>query len=267
MPRVLRIASAAALTLALATPAAAHRAWINPSATVLSGNEPWVTFDAAVSNTLFYPEHVPIRADGLVAIGPDGETLKLENLSTGKYRSTFDLPLTKPGTYKIASISKTALASYKIDGEVKRWRGSPAELASAVPQGASEVQTGVSMRRIETFVTAGAPTVTALKTTGEGLEMAPITHPNDLVAGEPARFRMLLDGAPAANLKVEAALGSTRYRADAPELEATTDADGVFQIAWPEAGVYWIEASVRNEGGEGRGGGASYVATFEVLPE
>jgi len=43
-----------ALLLALALPnaAQAHRVWLLPAATVLSGDEPWVTFDAAVSNDI-----------------------------------------------------------------------------------------------------------------------------------------------------------------------------------------------------------------------
>src|SRR5690606_27185828 len=53
----------AALALALCLPfhAEAHRVWMLPSATVLSGNEAWVTVDGAVSNDLFYFEHVPLR--------------------------------------------------------------------------------------------------------------------------------------------------------------------------------------------------------------
>ena len=49
-------AAALAVSLSVALPMAAHahRAWMLPSATVLSGNEPWVTVDAAVSNDLFY---------------------------------------------------------------------------------------------------------------------------------------------------------------------------------------------------------------------
>ncbi len=35
------------------SPALAHRMWILPSSTVLSGMEAWATFDAAISNTLF----------------------------------------------------------------------------------------------------------------------------------------------------------------------------------------------------------------------
>lgn len=45
---------------AAAVPASAHRAWILPGATVLSSEEPWVTFDAAISNDIFYTDYYPI---------------------------------------------------------------------------------------------------------------------------------------------------------------------------------------------------------------
>src|SRR3546814_18506893 len=47
-------AGAAALSLAVALPfgASAHRAWLLPSSTVVSGDDVWVTVDAGVSNDL-----------------------------------------------------------------------------------------------------------------------------------------------------------------------------------------------------------------------
>ncbi|WP_258079450.1 DUF4198 domain-containing protein, partial [Xanthomonas arboricola] len=40
-----------------------------------------------------------------------------------------------------------------------------------------------SFNRVETFVTRGAPTTTVFKPAGKGIELVPVTHPNDLVAG------------------------------------------------------------------------------------
>ncbi|RYZ68811.1 MAG: DUF4198 domain-containing protein, partial [Lysobacteraceae bacterium] len=51
-----------ALVLSLAVlpfSATAHKAWLRPSQTVIAGNNPWITVDAAVSNDLFYFNHVP----------------------------------------------------------------------------------------------------------------------------------------------------------------------------------------------------------------
>ena len=37
---------------------------------------------------------------------------KAENAATGKYRSTFDLHLTQPGTYRVAVVNNGLFASY-----------------------------------------------------------------------------------------------------------------------------------------------------------
>ncbi|MGK9872226.1 DUF4198 domain-containing protein, partial [Salmonella enterica subsp. enterica] len=84
----------------------------------------------------------------------------------GRYRSTFDVHLTAPGTYKLAVVNNGLFASYKENGQTKRWRGSADEFAQKVPANAQELQVTQSESRLETFVTAGKPTTQALKTTG-----------------------------------------------------------------------------------------------------
>lgn len=93
----LLIAASAALALFAAAPAQAHRQWMLPSSTVLSGDDVWVTVDAAVSNDLFYFEHQPLRLDAVKAWAPDGSEAPIENKATGRYRSTFDVHLTQKG--------------------------------------------------------------------------------------------------------------------------------------------------------------------------
>lgn len=263
---------AAVLALAALAPLAAHahRQWLLPSATVLSGNDAWVTVDAAVSNDLFYFEHVPMRLDSLVVTGPDGAAVKAENASTGKYRSTFDLHLTQPGTYRVAVVNQGVFASWKEGGQTKRWRGAAEALAANVPANAQALQVTENAGRVEAFVTAGKPSKQALSTTGRGLELAPITHPNDLVAGDTASFRLLLDGKPASNLKVEIVPGGIRYRDKLNDMSVTTDADGKFSVKWPAPGMYWMEADVRDDKTsvqQAQARRAAYAVTVEVLPQ
>jgi uncharacterized GH25 family protein len=241
------------VALALPMTASAHRGWIVPSATVLSGDV-WVTFDAAISNELFYPDHNAMRLDGVVVTAPDGSVDKIQNGATGKYRSTFDVALTKPGTWKIGSASQSVMASYTENGEVKRFRGSPDDFAKQVPAGAADLKTIKSFNRNEAFVTRDKPTTEVFKPTGKGLELVPITHPNDLVAGEPASFKFLVDGKPAADLDVTIAEGGSRY-SPRPDMKVKTGADGVVKFTLPEAGMYWINATVRTGAMPGRGPG------------
>ncbi|MDG2529446.1 DUF4198 domain-containing protein [Caulobacter endophyticus] len=250
-----RLLALTAATVALTLPLAAHahRAWFVPSATILSGEGSWVTVDAAISNELFYPDHRAMRVDGVVITTPDGTTEPLKNAATGQYRSVFDVELAKPGTYKIGTASNSVMASWTENGAVKRFRGSADDFAKQVPAGAADLKTIKSFNRNETFVTRGAPTDTVLKPTGKGLELVPVTHPNDLVATEAATFKFLIDGKPAADLEVTIVPGNSRYRATPGEIKVKTGADGAFKVTLPEAGMYWMNASVRT-GETGRGG-------------
>ena len=257
-----------AAATALATPASAHRLWMLPSATVLSGGDQWVTVDAAVSNDLFYFEHQPLRLDGLTVTAPDGSSAKPENLSTGKYRSTFDLHLTQPGTYKMAVTNEGVFGSYKLNGEQKRFRAMGGKLPE-IPETATEVRLSENQGRLEVFVTSGKPSDTVLKPTGKGLELVPETHPNNLAAGEDGKFALVLDGQPARDVEVEIVPGGNRYRQKLNDFKAKTDKDGKFTVKWPEAGMYWLSASVQDDKSSIKNARrrATYTATFEVLPQ
>lgn len=268
MKKTLIALSAFAAVLAAAGSASAHRQWMLPSMTVLSGDAPWVTVDAAVSNDLFVFEHVPMRLDGVTITGPDGAPVEAQNKFTGKYRSVFDIQLTKPGTYRVANVSGGMMVSYKQGGEQKRWRGAPADAAANIPADATEVKKTMSDRRVEFFVTSGAPTTDALKPVGKGLELVPVSHPNDVIAGEKATFGLVLDGKPAAGVEVTVEPGGTRFNDERGEIKTTTDKDGKFSVAWPKAGFYWLEATVKAPAdASGIERTAGYVATFEVLKD
>lgn len=263
------------MVMGLCFNASAHRAWILPSSTNLSGDAPWVTFDAAVSNSLFVFEHVPLRMKGLMIENPAGKSVEPVNAHTGKYRSTFDLNLVTPGTYKIGYASGGLRASWKDkDGKRKRWpaRGktaTAAEFETAVPKKADSLKVSNSYRRIETYVTSGEPTKKVFEPTNSGLELVPVTHPNDLFVGETAKFQFLFQGEPAEGVKLAIVKGNTRFRNDQNQLDLVTDAKGIVNITWPEAGVYLIEAEFEDDKATApatmRTG--SYGATFSVMPE
>jgi uncharacterized GH25 family protein len=267
-----------AISLAVAVPQAAqaHRAWLLPSATVLSGDDVWVTVDAAISNDLFYFEHHPMRLNGLQVFGPDGQAVTPEHPNTGRYRSTFDVRLAKTGTYRVAVINDTLMASYKeAGGESKRLRGTAESIRKELPADAQSVRITHSQSRIEAFVTSGKPTDEVLQPSGIGLELQPVTHPNDLFVGDTARFRLLLDGKPAAGIEVSVIPGGIRYRDQLGEMKLTTDKDGVVSVDWPEPGMYWLSASHGGGRGDAQESGSfekparrtAYSATLEVLPQ
>lgn len=270
-----RLLVAAAL---LSAPAAlsAHRMWLLPSGTIFSGTDSWVTVDAAVSNDLFYADHQPGRLENMKVWQPDGTPGKYENGSTGRYRSVFDVRLDKPGTWKIGTEQSAVMGSFKVNGEEKRIgrRGPPRPDApppltvNDIPANATDVRVTEILGRNEIFVTAGAPTTTVFKPTNKGLELSPVTHPDELVAGEAAKFRFLVDGKPAAGLKVTLVPGGKRYRDAEGATELTTGADGVLTVTWPTAGMYWLNATTTDaktsvpRATERR---LSYTTTLEVM--
>ena len=213
---------------------------------------------------------MPLQLDSLVIATPDGSAAKAENASTGKYRSSFDLRLSQKGTYKLSLLNQNVFANYKEQGVAKRWRGTAEAMAKEIPANAEELQVTQMQGRIETFVSNGKPGKKALEVTGKGLELDPITHPNDLMAGETAQFRLLLDGKPAAAVKVTVIAGGIRYRQNLGEQIISTDTDGKFSVNWQGAGMYWMEASVSDKNttlAAAKERRANYVATLEVLPQ
>ena len=261
----------------------AHRIWILPSTTVLSGENQWISVEAAVSNNLFFPNHRPVRLDSIAVSDPEGNPVEIQNAISGEIRSSFELQLAKQGTYAIAITSSgrrmggpgggegNLFGSYEEDGQTKRWRGTPESLVSegmASKPGFKLRESG--SRRVVTFVTVGTPTTKVLEQTGEGLEVDFVTHPNDLFAGEAATFRLLLDGKPAAHAEVAVVAGNDRFRNDAGELILHSDHEGVVKIEWPAPGRYWVEITASAVGelhGVPSEKSSTFITVLEVLPE
>ena len=258
----------AALSLALTAPLAqAHEAWLLPSSTVLS-NPGYVTLDAAVSNDIFYFNYRPLAIrDNLSITAPDGSAIQAENLLQGQLRTVFDINLATPGTYRVALSNASLMASWKENGETKRWRGRHEELSSKVPANAEELVVREGVSRTETFVTVGRPS--EAKPSGKGLELLPITHPNDLYVGDPATFVFVVDGKPTAGVEVVLIHAGTRYRDQLEKLTLVTDAEGRITHTWKEPGMYYLKTMVEGKSDtmqnvERR---FSYVATLEVLAQ
>lgn len=294
MPRLL---TAFLLAAAPATMAPAHNPWIRPSAASVAGQDNWITFDAAVSTDPFVADHQPMRLETIRAFAPDGSEAKIENGAAGRYRSTFDLHLDRPGTYRVVTSNGGIMGSYMLGGELHRvgGRGGPpggppgmtpggpppaggpdarprptrAESGGAdfaLPAGATEVKLNEMASRTEAFVTLGKPS--AITTTGKGLELQPVTHPDDLVADEPGRFRFLIDGKPAPGLAVKLIADGRRYRDGVSAIALTSDARGEVAVRWPAPGLYWLSASAVDAHTSSPAvtqRRLSYVTTLEVM--
>lgn len=308
----------AAGSLAFAVPAQAHDAWFLPSVTVLSDTNQGITVDAAASSVPFVANHAPLNVDAVQVQAPDGTAGKIENVARGRYRSTFDVVIDKPGTWRIGTTMDAVMGRFKVNGEdwmVGRRRGpggpgagapgmgaeggnrppmppaggpvgprgpggegggprrmiDPAHIVASVadiPADATDLDLTQNQSRNEFFVTAGEPTQTVLQSTGKGLEMVPVTHPDDLVTSEPGKFRFLVDGKPAAGLKVEFVPNAQRFRDGDHAQSVTAGADGVVTVKWPVAGFYWVNASLTDDkptAPRATKRRLTYTATLEVV--
>lgn len=252
----------------------AHRAWIVPQETQLSGENSWVSFDAAVSNDIFVSNYNAGRFTGVKVNKPDGSATRVENIHKGKYRHVFDLALNQQGTYKIFMETSGLYAQWKENGEPKWYPGrgeafSMAEFEKRVPKKADDLNISQYARRMETFVTLGAPTNKTLEPTNKGLELVAITHPNELYAGEEAQFKFLIDGKPAVGAEITAIQEGTRFRDAQEEIKVKSNSEGIVTLKWNGAGRYFLEAEYEDSQAKApamvRNG--TYIAVLEVLPD
>src|SRR5262245_1971649 len=120
--------------------AQAHHPWLLPSQTIVDGKDGLVAFDAAASEDLFEFDTRGLPLDGLAVAGPDGASPSPTAINTAsRHRSSFELKLDKPGTYRVANVSEGVMVTYKIAGETKRFRGTTEAWEKEKPAKAEDV--------------------------------------------------------------------------------------------------------------------------------
>lgn len=264
--------SAGLLCGTLSMTAQAHPLWVLPAEFNVSGDEStWVTFDASASHTVFgFDKGVSL---GDVQIySPDGDRNRLNSFFKGHRRSVFDLLLDQDGTYKISLQRRPFyFTSYKAGNrdKPKRMMANKMEAAGQLPDNAREVKTMLIDMSSVAFVTRNAPTDDVFKATGKGFELQPVTHPNDIVAGEEVVFQTLVDGKPVAGVEFEITPGGTQYRDERRSLELVSDAQGrvSFTPQLPGPWLLMADHSMPTDSPMADSVEARRFVTFEVIPE
>jgi len=259
----------------LPSAASAHKRWVLPSLFSVSEQQ-WVTFDATVSNNIFYPDRAwPL--DSIHVYTPDTSAGLVENKQEGHRRSTFDVNLNQTGTFRISLGGENYFARYpKVDPKPDERpfhairAGSLKELKSKIPADAKDVKMSLSNSRLESYVTVGAPSTEVFKSSGSGIELIPTTHPNDLYQGEQATFKFTVDGKTVKDLSVLMVWEGTRYRNDEQAIELKTDETGSVQLDLTQTGRFLIEIEYAIDmpaEAEYASKSFAYFGTFEVLPQ
>ena len=268
---LLKSALVGALTLtALASSyASAHAQWLVPSHTSLSGDKAhYVMIDASISNEIFSadkayrPKQKGAEYDDnlIMALDPSG------GLVSDRIRAYY-LQRKNSAAVKLADEG-----TYHIAMKHRKWYLYPLYVfgpknSKEIPVGAKDIRTMKSFSTVDTFVSRNGTSKPALL--GSGLEISGPTHPNDLFVGEEARFQLLKDGKPAANVELAILKGDTRYRNERNEVKVTTDKQGFFTNTWQHPGLYLIEASVSEDSTEKGIDTVRYAlfTTLDVAPE
>ena len=256
----------------VATSASAHPVWMLPSEfNVSSDTAHWVTVDGTASHGVFSFDK-PIGLDNVTVYDPAGNPARIGPYYKGQRRSVFDLALSEVGTYKVELRNPPRYVTTYTIGKrntERRIMANKQEAAAQVPAKAQEVTT-YAMQNISAFyVTRNTPSDTVFKSSGQGLELQPLTHPSDVVVGEAARFRLTFDGQPLAERKVEVVGHGTQWRDGRQQQDLVSDQDGVVAFTPAQRGPHLLSANIEQVSRSPLADKVeiNYLLTFEVLPQ
>ncbi|EMV9342024.1 DUF4198 domain-containing protein [Vibrio alginolyticus] len=248
--KALALASVMAMGLAVTTTAQAHPRWVLPSHfTVSKEGGDWLTFDVTASHGTFVFDK-PAGSDQAFVVMPDGRSERPNFVVRGKRRSMFDFFFTEEGTHKVAINNQPSYyTQYKAGRRdtVKWARASKAERGDVLPEQARDVVTQLSYTRAESYITVGMPTDKALEIEGKMLEMKPITHPSDIIEGEPVTFQFFFNGEPQEGVTAEITREGTMYRNHQEQIDVVSDKDGKVIFTPEVAGRYLMKANYKGE--------------------
>ncbi|MDV5053086.1 MULTISPECIES: DUF4198 domain-containing protein [Vibrio] len=248
--KAVALASVMAMGLAATTTAQAHPRWVLPSHfTVSKEGGDWLTFDVTASHGTFVFDK-PAGSDQAFVVMPDGRSERPNFVVRGKRRSMFDFFFTEEGTHKVAINNQPSYyTQYKAGRRdtVKWARANKAERHDVLPEQARDVVTQLSYTRAESYITVGMPTGKALEIEGKMLEMKPVTHPSDIIEGEPVTFQFFFNGEPQEGVTAEITREGTMYRNHQEQIDVVSDEDGKVIFTPEVAGRYLMKANYKGE--------------------
>lgn len=213
--------------------ALAHTAFIAP-ASVVPGNDHWVSLDAGLTEELFKSD-IALDKSTFQVMTPAGKWQKPERLEQFKTRTLVEHQLLDNGTYRFSTGVRAGavVRVYELNGERKTLRDAKQEL----PAGAKFLETAQSFTLAETYLTHDLPSATVLTPSNKGLELQPLTHPNQLLTGQAFKLKVLADGKPVADKDVR--LLAAAVTGQKP-LKLKTDAQGEVELKLDTPGLYLL---------------------------
>ena len=187
----------------------------------------------------------------LYSISPSGKVTEDASIVSFGRKSVAALSLDESGTYRISVAQDPIhLVTFQhVDGKPGRVFGKLNEVN--LPEGAKDIESVTLINRVQTFVTRNGLTHENTQPQKDGIDVSSYIHPNELFSKEKNKFTLFFNGKPLANQKVKITRGGTRYRNDRELIERTSDVNGRFEVQWPEAGMYVLEAEMSEKTEQG----------------
>jgi len=232
---------------ALSIPALAHSPYLLPGNFKVAGYTAVLSAEISLTDNLFLPDRAAQYPFSFTA--PDGKTEGIPESAVYKLptRTLVEYKLTdaKDGTYKLTAgpgISKTR--SWEINGETKRTRD-PNE---AMPAGAVLKSNSESHSSFDAYITIGKPEQLEIpKASGKGLEIVPVTHPNQLNVDTVFEFIVQNDGKPLAQHDVSISYSNMDYSGQSSRNAVKTDASGKVSYKLEKPGMYMATVRIAEE--------------------
>lgn len=258
---------AGVLACAIAATASAHTPYLAPSNFAPQAGET-LALDASFAETFFVPEAV-FDNSRFTVTGPDGKETVVDTVQLLKTRAVAEHTLPQSqGTYRFSTGPRLGaqFRTWEQNGKQESSRDADAK----IPAGAKVLANFQSLTLAETYVTVGAPDPGALRARGQGIELVPATHPNDLFVGETFEFAVHYDGKPLADQKVEITEAVWTSDRKPQVVTVTTDAQGRASFKLDRAGTWLALTRYRTKAPAGAPVDEysnSYTLTFRVLEQ
>ena len=292
-------ATAVGLAMAAIGPAAdAHSPYLQP--TQFAPTRGYVAVLAALTDEVYFVPDFALRGEGFFLVDPEGRRSEIKNVAPMKSFVAAEADLPADGTYRITTGERAGRSAKfaRIDG---RWlavrQPRPGQQGQQQAQRAGQMERGgqqgapaaggdrpraideadlpagaetAEMQAVvvaETYVTRGAPSDAAVKTTGKGFELKPLIHPNEIFLDTGFPFEILMDGKPATGVELEVFRGGNAYDDKKVYGEVTTDAAGRATVSFDRPGVYVVTTRYPGRPAPGEAPpprSYSYALTIEV---
>jgi hypothetical protein len=284
--------------VATAWPALAHTPYLLPN--TFDAERTRVTIQGALTEDDYFNPDIALNVPAITETLPSGQTAELKPNIKLSDLTVFEAPLDQDGTYRFTTGQFAGRKStYAHVGDkwlmIRQPRpgggrpggegaprpagegppkppggdgdGPPGIAEADVPAGA-ETRVSEQVQVVETYVSKGAPTQGPLKTTGQGFELKPITHPNAVFVDQGFAFELIVDGKPVANQAISVYRSGNIYDDKRIAVTLKTDVAGKGKISFTQPGVYLLTTSYpasRPAPGEAPPAHSyTYSLTFEV---